>query len=189
MCPRRRTIGEAHGLQHRLHPRASILKRPTKQAQGQLHVARNVKIGQQMKRLKYEANQAAPREAACALIEVRKINTFDRDCTAIGCLESGQQIEQRRLAGTRFTDHGNDLAAGDLQIQTVEHQARTEVFGQRMSAQGDGGRGGLDGHDAKYPIPTAIETVDTPEFGAAPGSAAICHSHSGVNLRPNAQQD
>jgi len=57
------------------------------------------------------------------------------DAACVGQLETGDQAQRRRLARARRPEHGEELAARDLEVDVVDGDHVTEALDQ--SAQGD----------------------------------------------------
>src|SRR3546814_4604610 len=72
-----------------------------------------------------------------------------------GLIDSGENLDQRGLAGTVVADQGHDLPGMDLEIDVGQRRDGAEILGNAAQAQdwraGDGGVIGLDGHRSRSP--------------------------------------
>ncbi len=75
----------------------------------------------------------------------------DLDVAAVGIIETGENAQQGGLARTRSAEQGDELAVGDVEIDTAEHRLLAELLVEGFD---------LDGH-------AATRTVDCRKIGAA----------------------
>ena len=71
------------------------------------------------------------------VVQHREIDAVDDDSPAVGTLEAGDQVEQRRLADARLADECHELALRDGERHIVEYASRPcagEGFGQMRSS-------------------------------------------------------
>ena len=67
--------------------------------------------------------------------EVQRQTARQVDRPAVGPLQAVQAAQDRRLARSRGTDEGEHLAAGDGEVDGVEHAIRPEALGQAAHGQ------------------------------------------------------
>ena len=65
---------------------------------------------QHVKRLEDEAELVAPQARQRILVEPRVVAPVERQPPAVGPVEAGDEVEQRRLADARLADDGDVLA-------------------------------------------------------------------------------
>ena len=79
--------------------------------QGQRDVLLDGEVGQDVEGLKHETHAAAAQQGLRVIIHARQVGAFEPHVTGVGLIETGEQIEQRRLADARFAHDGEILAA------------------------------------------------------------------------------
>ena len=118
-------IAETDGAQQfprRLAPRrrhGSLGDHPRHQ-----HVLRRRECRQQMVKLEDEPDAACPQRGQGAFRQRRRLASAEHVRSAARRLEQADQVEQRRLARTRRSDQRGELAAGDRQVDAVQHLDR-----------------------------------------------------------------
>ena len=85
----------------------------------------------------WNTNPSFERRVSVRAVSSRRcdVDTVDDDRTGVGSVEPGDQVEQRRLARSRFADDRDVLAAADRQVQVVEHHALAIALGQAVDLQ------------------------------------------------------
>src|SRR5215216_7998857 len=62
--------------------------------------------------------------------ELERVALVDKHMTGIGELETGENAQQRRLAGTGRAEQAEELALADLETDAVKHERRLEALRQ-----------------------------------------------------------
>src|SRR5690349_1472037 len=84
-----------------------------------------------MERLEDEADLLAPELRQLTLSRLLHSHSVDLDGAAVGAIETPQQMEERRLPGTRATDNGYQLPGRDLEVDTIENPKRGAAAPER----------------------------------------------------------
>ena len=112
-------FGEADALEHRRGTLARTLL--FSDFQRQRDVAERGQARYQVKRLENDAEPVASQVGEAVGVECGEIDAVDPYAAALGLFETGEQQQQRGLAGTRGPDDRQRVAVGDLEIDAVEH--------------------------------------------------------------------
>ena len=83
----------------------------------------------QVERLEEEADVAAPEPGPGGLVERVQSDSVDADRAAVGPVEPAEQVEQGRLAGAAAPEQHDQLAAGDVEADVVEHEVAAVALG------------------------------------------------------------
>jgi hypothetical protein len=83
----------------------------------------HIEMGEQHRRLEHHRDAAFGRRSSA------DVDTVDPDRAARRLIEAGDHAQQRRLAGTRRTDHADQLAIGDLEADVVERRDTRTLHG------------------------------------------------------------
>jgi hypothetical protein len=111
----------------------------------------------QLERVLDVVDRAQPREQRFAVVleyvaelDVAQRLAVEQDCPCIAGDESGDHVDQRGLAAAVWPEHGDELPARDVEIESVVNDRLGEMLGQ--SADGDVGgrrrRGGVTARNA-----------------------------------------
>ena len=114
------------------------------------HVLLHGHVQEQPQRLE-RARDAALRDHVRRQSEQR--GPVEEDLAAVGAVDAGDQVEERRLAGAVRADHADDLALVDVQVEPVDHLQAAE-----------GLRDPLQLEDAE----AAAQTISTLEVPSSP---------------------
>src|SRR6185295_8333821 len=93
-----------------------------------------------------KADRLAPKLRAGVVVEPVEFGSFDRNGAGIRKIQPSDQIQQRRLADTRFAFDRDELTRSERQIQAVEQQlpARHRLLERRQLQQRHFTMAGLD---------------------------------------------
>jgi len=75
-----------------------VRRADAEQFERQRHVLADVEVGQHVECLKHESDRTPPQQRHRVVTKRRQIDAFEDDAAAIGAVQSGEQIEQGRLA-------------------------------------------------------------------------------------------
>jgi hypothetical protein len=95
--------------------------RHLQQIQRQRHVLQRRQVGQHVKRLEDKADMGASQPRQCIIVERCKIGRIEQHAPAVGTIESGDDVEQRRFAAAGFADDGEELARAQAETDVIEH--------------------------------------------------------------------
>ena len=68
---------------------------------------------------------------------VGDVPAVDQHPAAVGPVEAGDRPQRRRLAAARRAEQGEELAAGDVEVEPVERDDRAVAAGQPVQPDGD----------------------------------------------------
>src|SRR5215471_16724986 len=102
-------------------------RNPATQLQRQLNVFPCRQGGQQLEELEDDADVAAPPPGELVLAHVANLVTSKGNAARCGPVDSGQDVEQRRLAASRGSVDGEQAAVRDLECDRVEDGGRGPV--------------------------------------------------------------
>ena len=91
-----------------------------------------------------------------------RLRPSSRMSPAIGLVDAGDQVEERRLAGAVRPDHADDLALVDVQVEVVDHLQAAER------------------HRDPRQLEQPAHTISTLDVRAAPAAAAHQHDEQGA---------
>jgi hypothetical protein len=108
---------------------------------GQHDVLLGGKGGNQMVRLKYEADFAPAHHGQAILFEARNVLAVKNDSAGGGGIEPGEQAEERAFAAARRAHNCHELAGGDFEIDAFKDvdAVRPVNNGSREIADRDNG--------------------------------------------------
>ncbi len=145
-------LGERSDTHRRQHlrgaPTAFRLGCP-QEIQGQGDVLLDAEIRQYVKRLKDESDSPATQQGDGVIIQGRQIGSFEQHSARIRLIETGEQIEQGRLANAGFTHDGEVLALPKLELQPLEDRGpiRRIAFAEVLQPQ----NGGISHQTPQFP--------------------------------------
>ena len=113
-------------------------------------------LGDQTERLEHESDVLAAEAGALRLGALVEPAAGNGDGAAGRTVESGQQVQERRLAGAGGPDDGHELAHGDVEVDAVQHGAGRVA-------------GAVDAHEAARRHDRARHRTK----GKAPGGPAV----------------
>ena len=113
------TFAQADPLQQR--PRPGFGLRITGKLERQHHVLQRGHLPKQLKGLEHEADMRRTPRGARVLIEREQVLTEDLHPTGARQVEAGHQPQQRGLARTRCSDHGDRSAGGHRERDVFEN--------------------------------------------------------------------
>jgi hypothetical protein len=105
------------------------------QQQRQRHVLRGRHLGDQLPELKQHPELAAAQPRAHGLALVVDAPSREVDLARVGAQHAGQAQQQRRLARSGGTRHGEDLAAAELDRYAAQGGGAAVALDQRASRQ------------------------------------------------------
>ena len=105
-------LAQPEALEQRRRPLARVAPGDALRLQRERRVAERVAPRQQQVALRHQRARRQPRRRAGV--------ATDRDGPAVGLLQPGDQLQQRRLAAARRADDPQHLAGPDREIQPVE---------------------------------------------------------------------
>ncbi len=141
-----------------------------------------------------EAPVGAEQEAALGLGEGEDVAgdpvTHPVEDASVGRFElAGEELQQRRLAGTRFTDHGEDLAGEEVEADVAAAEAGAVELGQALGGQQRGVHVHravhVDAHSAAPAIAAGASPSRAPRWPSARRSSQWSVSEQ-TNMRPPA---
>jgi len=128
----RRVCGQAHEIEIARHRAAPRVRGHTRQAQTERHVA----------------GHREPREEHVLLKDDAAIGAGSRDSAAVhedlsgrGTKETGDEVQQRRLAAARWPENADELALRHVEVDVEERRGSATVGDERARQRAD-----LDGH-------------------------------------------
>ncbi|MNT16934.1 hypothetical protein D3C72_1520610 [compost metagenome] len=127
-------VGQADQGQRDLGIALALRRAEVGQQQRQFHVLLRGQHRHQVVELEHEADvMAAPRRQLAAAHLVDAL-AFDADLAARGVVQAADQVEQGGLAGTGRAHQRDEVAAGDIQVDAVQH---LHLFGATLVGLGD----------------------------------------------------
>ena len=147
----------ASGEADRRQQRISTLSRHLVQQQRQRDILSYRQVRQQMESLKDESKFFTSKERRLSVVQLAQWHTVDTEFTAIGRVQSGDHVQQRRLAHTGFAHDGDVFTCVQLQIDCAEHSASAEGLGQLSAFQC--GRGEDSHADERIRNAASVTTV------------------------------
>ena len=117
-------LGETDRAEHGRHSPRALCRIAAEQGQWQADILRHAQVGQNVEALenKTEAVPAQARERVVA--ERGELHAAERDRAAVGDVEPGDEVEQRRLADPRLAHYRDVVARRELELDAAEHRAR-----------------------------------------------------------------
>ena len=109
-------IQQAHGLQQRLGALADLGRAGPVQLQRQHHVLPHGERRDQVEELEDEADVAAAKEGALAVVQRRQLLPAQPQPAAVGPVDAAEQVEQGALAAAAAAQDGDELALGELGV-------------------------------------------------------------------------
>ncbi len=100
-------------------------------------------IGQHVKRLEHESHPLAAKAGERVVVERREIGAVDEDLAAVGPVESGDEVEQRRLADAGLAHDADELATCDLEVEAPQYGQPARA-GEGLADGAKGEHGGCD---------------------------------------------
>ena len=127
--------GQPDFVEQRSRARVPLVRSDAEQHQRQRNVLHDRQVRQDVESLEHEAELRSSQQRARGVFEPRDVGAFDLDSAGLRAVESGDQVEQRRLAGTGFADDRDVFAAADVERERVEHGPRhRSAWSARRSA-------------------------------------------------------
>ena len=117
-----RDVGREQVAGARVGPRPERADEAGEHAQRQRDILLDREVRQNMKGLKDKADHAAPQQCGRVVIQGSEVDALEQHAAAIGSIESGQQIEQRRLADAGLAHHGNVFTRSNREIDAFENR-------------------------------------------------------------------
>jgi hypothetical protein len=116
-------------------PRSGI---DTLQDQRQGRVLGHAEMGQQEEGLEHEAQMTSAEGRPIVLRQREDVCAVEVDAAGIRVLETGDQVEKRRLSAARFAHDGDEFAGREIELHRVEQRAgnsAAEGFAQTADAE------------------------------------------------------
>jgi hypothetical protein len=108
-------VGQADEGQQLVDPRPMPAERIAGNEERQAHVLGHAEQRDEVEVLEHEAGLRAPGQGPLLLVEARDADPVDHDLAGGRQVESAQEVQHRRLAGSRRAHDGNEFAAIDGQ--------------------------------------------------------------------------
>ena len=115
---------QADRLEHRQRARPRLGARHLEQLQRQRDVLQQRQLRQQVEGLEHEADAPAPQRGERVVAKRGEVDAVEQYAAAVGPVEPCHHVEQRRLAGARFTHERDRLASLHRERQPVEQRTR-----------------------------------------------------------------
>src|SRR5262245_39584892 len=112
---------EADASQQRRRPVTGVVDRLARDAHRHLDVLDRVEFGQQMMKLKDEADVAVPELDELGVAHRREFELLNPNRSAVDAIEAAERVQQRALANPGCTDDGYHLAAFNRQIEVAQN--------------------------------------------------------------------
>ncbi len=120
-------LGDAHPLQQLEGAPAALAARHAGVEHGQLDVAHDRRLGQQVVLLEDEAHLLVADRRQLGAAQALDLLAVEREAAAGGPVEAAEDRHQRALAGTRRPDQRHELAARDVEIDSAQSVHRGAV--------------------------------------------------------------
>ena len=101
--------------------------------EGDQHVLEGGECGYELEALEYEADALGSERGALVFAEPIEGHPVQMNLALSGPVETGQESEQCGLAAAGRSQHGHDLARGDIEVDTPEHGERRACIGARVA--------------------------------------------------------
>ena len=128
------TVADVHALHHLGDASLAFRRRNVKIAQRQLDVLIHIEFVNKVEALEHEADISFAELGTLLLLEVSHLGTQKFIGTAGRIVQQAKDIEQCRLAATRRSHDGDELAVLDFKRYAVQSRGlnlfRTEDFGK-----------------------------------------------------------
>src|SRR5439155_4228423 len=111
---------EADTVEHAVGAFAGLARLHAREQQGQLDVLHRGEHGDQVERLEYEAHVLRPVLRAPGVGYGVDVLALHQHSALVDVVETGEAVEQRRLAVARRPHHREILAARDPQVDTAQ---------------------------------------------------------------------
>ena len=108
---------------------------PPQQAQRQFHVLGHRQMRQHMEGLEHKAQPGPAQPRAAVVAECVQRGAVDEHLPAVGAVEPGNAVQQRRLADARLTQQRREFPAAQHQRHGVENRRVAERFTEVVDVQ------------------------------------------------------
>ena len=115
-------LAELHQLQQFARASINLLACPTAQMQWERNIFQARQRRQQIKKLKNEADLVTPHPREVVVVQGRKRRPVDLDLALSGVVQSADQVQHGRFAGTRRPDNGHHFTARDGQVDAFQRR-------------------------------------------------------------------
>src|ERR1700689_1640744 len=113
---------DSHRTQHVVGALAALGFADAEQIERQRDILFDREIRQNMKGLKHKADGAPAQQRYLVIAQGSEVDALEQHAAAVGSIESGQQIEQRRLADAGLTHHRKVFPRSNRKIDALENR-------------------------------------------------------------------
>jgi hypothetical protein len=138
-----------------LHTLVGIAIQPLVERQRQRGIGGDAQVRQQVERLEHEPHAAATQQGSFAVVERLQLDAVERNGSRVRCVETRDQVQQRRFADTRFTDDRDVVARLETQrtCSNSERRGAPNVLAMsRISSMRVEARAAQDYRRARRPV-------------------------------------
>lgn len=121
-------FGQPDGFEQLVGPFSRI--RSSEEFHGEHDVLPCGEVAQQLERLENKTDGVAPHQSEPVFGQTVDALTPDRDFAGARTVEPGHEGEQGRFSAARWTEHGDKLTLGDIEIDGVENRQHLPARGQ-----------------------------------------------------------
>src|SRR5581483_1393140 len=113
---------EADALEQLLHPLAAVAPCEVRRRERRLDVLRRGERRDEVELLEHEPEGGAPQPRQLGVPHRSEVASLEEDGALARAVEAAEQLEQRRLAGAARSDHREEVAAVDHEVD-LAHRA------------------------------------------------------------------